>query len=92
MLFRTSNSIRNSVFIVKIKRCGEMARKLRLFKEQMSKAGLLSSSTSSTQVDLSFDDLEVCLIYLFIYKLLLFNEVNTAYLCTRSSLENLKQS
>ncbi|MCE5167615.1 V-type proton ATPase subunit a3, partial [Datura stramonium] len=42
-----------------IKRCGEMARKLRLFKEQMSKAGLLSSSVTATQVDLSFDDLEV---------------------------------
>lgn len=42
-----------------IKRCGEMARKLRLFKEQMSKAGLVSSCTSATQVDLSFDDLEV---------------------------------
>lgn len=50
-----------------------MARKLRLFKEQMSKAGLLSSSMSSTQVDLSFDDLEVCLVYLFVCKFVLFN-------------------
>lgn len=42
----------------KIKRCGEMARKLNFFKEQMLKAGL-SSKSSVSQVDINIDDLEV---------------------------------
>ena len=42
----------------KIKRCGEMARKLNFFKEQMLKAGLPSKSSIS-QVDINIDDLEV---------------------------------
>ncbi|KAI9128016.1 hypothetical protein K1719_001009 [Acacia pycnantha] len=41
-----------------LKRCGEMARKLRFFKEQMSKAGV-SYKTFSSQVDVNIDDLEV---------------------------------
>lgn len=44
---------------MKIKRCGEMARKLRFFKEQMLKAGV-SPTNSTAQVDLNIDDLEVC--------------------------------
>lgn len=43
---------------MKLKRCGEMARKLRFFKEQMSKAGV-SYKTFATQVDVNIDDLEV---------------------------------
>lgn len=42
----------------KIKRCGEMARKLNFFKEQILKAGL-SSKSSVSQVDINIDDLEV---------------------------------
>nr|CAE45587.1 vacuolar proton-ATPase subunit-like protein [Lotus japonicus] len=42
----------------KIKRCGEMARKLRFFKEQMLKAGV-SPKLSTTQVDVNIDNLEV---------------------------------
>lgn len=42
-----------------MKRCGEMARKLRFFKEQMSKAGLSPSSRSAENVDIDFDNLEV---------------------------------
>ena len=36
-----------------------MARKLRFFKEQMSKAGI-STSAQLTEISLDFDDLEVC--------------------------------
>jgi len=43
---------------VKIKRCGEMARRLRFFKEQMLKAGV-SPKYSTTPVDVNIDDLEV---------------------------------
>lgn len=45
-------------YATQIKRCGEMARKLRFFKEQMLKAGV-SPKHSTTQVDVSIDDLEV---------------------------------
>ncbi|KAK7341444.1 hypothetical protein VNO80_24374 [Phaseolus coccineus] len=41
-----------------IKRCGEMARRLRYFKEQMLKAGV-SPKYSTTPVDVNIDDLEV---------------------------------
>ncbi|CAN1824201.1 V-type proton ATPase subunit a3 [Linum perenne] len=41
-----------------IKRCAEMARKLRLFKDQMRKAGL-SPSTRSISTDTDLDSLEV---------------------------------
>lgn len=44
--------------VVKIKRCGEMARRLRFFKEQMLKAGV-SPKYSTTPVDVNIDDLEV---------------------------------
>ncbi|KAG6572057.1 V-type proton ATPase subunit a3, partial [Cucurbita argyrosperma subsp. sororia] len=45
-------------YAAQIKRCGEMARKLNFFKEQMLKAGLPSKSSIS-QVDINIDDLEV---------------------------------
>lgn len=48
-------------FCLQIKRCGEMARKLRLFKEQMTKAGIVPSAMPATQTQVDFDDLEVCL-------------------------------
>lgn len=44
---------------VKIKRCGEMARKLRYFKDQMSKAGLTPAAITDAQTDTNLDDLEV---------------------------------
>ncbi|KAL6545993.1 V-type proton ATPase subunit a3 [Orobanche gracilis] len=46
-------------YAIQIKRCGEMARKLRFFRDQMSKAGLLSAARSVTQAVASLDDLEV---------------------------------
>ncbi|OMO75275.1 Vacuolar proton ATPase [Corchorus olitorius] len=42
-----------------IKRCGEMARKLRFFKEQMTKAGLSPSTRSMMDDDVDLDNLEV---------------------------------
>lgn len=50
--------------LLKIKKCGEMARKLRFFKEQMMKAGLTPSIKSVSQTDTNTDDLEVCWIFL----------------------------
>ncbi|XP_075511255.1 V-type proton ATPase subunit a3-like isoform X1 [Primulina tabacum] len=46
-------------YATQIKRCGEMARKLRFFRDQMSKAGLSPEARSTTQPVLSLDDLEV---------------------------------
>ncbi|XP_027356155.1 V-type proton ATPase subunit a3-like isoform X2 [Abrus precatorius] len=45
-------------YATQIKRCGEMARKLRIFKEQMLKDGV-SPTISTTQQDVNIDDLEV---------------------------------
>ncbi|KAG1362468.1 V-type proton ATPase subunit a3 [Cocos nucifera] len=42
-----------------IKRCGEMARKLRFFREQMTKAGISPSAMSLTQTHINLDDLEI---------------------------------
>ncbi|OVA20380.1 ATPase [Macleaya cordata] len=42
-----------------IKRCGEMARKLRFFKEQMMKAGVLPSARPMSRADIDMDDLEI---------------------------------
>lgn len=41
-----------------------MARKLRFFKEQMSKAGLVPSIKSTTRADINVDDLEVYWIFI----------------------------
>ncbi|KAL6215711.1 hypothetical protein ACLB2K_015139 [Fragaria x ananassa] len=47
-------------YAAQIKRCGEMARRLRFFRDQMRKAGLLSQSTMSTMSnDTDLDGLEV---------------------------------
>ncbi|KAM0942870.1 hypothetical protein DsansV1_C14g0131951 [Dioscorea sansibarensis] len=42
-----------------IKRCGEMARKLHLFREQMAKAGISSAAMAGAQTHVDFDDLEI---------------------------------
>ncbi|CAI5470401.1 unnamed protein product [Closterium sp. Yama58-4] len=42
-----------------VKRCGEMARKLRYFKDQSVKAGILPSSPAPLDKDFDLDDLEV---------------------------------
>jgi V-type H+-transporting ATPase subunit a len=46
-------------FAAQIKRTGEMARKLRFFKDQMSKAGIQPSPLQSTETPLDFDDMEI---------------------------------
>ncbi|KAJ4966546.1 hypothetical protein NE237_018395 [Protea cynaroides] len=46
-------------YATQIKRCGEMARKLRFFWEQMTKAGLSPSTSPMTRVDIGLDDLEI---------------------------------
>lgn len=52
--------------VLQIKRCGEMARKLRFFKEQMTKAGVVPSTRPMSRADIVMDDLEV---YLLLKKL-----------------------
>ncbi|XP_023769720.1 V-type proton ATPase subunit a3 [Lactuca sativa] len=42
-----------------IKRCAELARKLRFFKDQMSKADIIPSGKLDTKAGLNLDDLEV---------------------------------
>ncbi|KAK6253720.1 hypothetical protein QUC31_015440 [Theobroma cacao] len=46
-------------YAAQIKKCGEMARKLRFFKEQMVKAGFSPSTKSEARGDIDVDDLEV---------------------------------
>ncbi|XP_062164607.1 V-type proton ATPase subunit a3-like [Alnus glutinosa] len=46
-------------YAAQIKRCGEMARKLRFFREQMTKAGLPPSSRFNRSNDIDLDNLEV---------------------------------
>ncbi|KAL4312531.1 hypothetical protein GQ457_01G009450 [Hibiscus cannabinus] len=46
-------------YATQIKRCGEMARKLRFFKEQMTKAGLSPYARSAISDDVYLDNLEV---------------------------------
>ncbi|KAF5176208.1 V-type proton atpase subunit a isoform [Thalictrum thalictroides] len=46
-------------YAAQIKRCGEMARKLRFFREQMSKAGFTPPATPLTQAKVDFDGLEI---------------------------------
>nr|KYP58616.1 Vacuolar proton translocating ATPase [Cajanus cajan] len=46
-------------FVNQVKRCAEMSRKLRFFKDQISKAGLMSSSLTVLQPDIDLEDLEI---------------------------------
>lgn len=47
-----------------VKRCGEMARKLRFLKDQMVKAGISVPSRSVVRKDVDLDELEVCAVCL----------------------------
>lgn len=55
----TGKSPFQRTFATQIKRCGEMARKLRFFRDQMMKAGLLTSTRSAYGSEFSLDGLEV---------------------------------
>lgn len=60
--FRDLNADRSPfqrTFVNQVKRCGEMSRKLRFFKDQISKAGLISSLHSATQPDVELEELEI---------------------------------
>ncbi|KAM7522296.1 hypothetical protein LguiA_012198 [Lonicera macranthoides] len=46
-------------FVNQVKRCAEMSRKLRFFKEQIHKAGLVASARPSMQTDVELEDLEI---------------------------------
>ncbi|CAH8369403.1 unnamed protein product [Eruca vesicaria subsp. sativa] len=46
-------------YAAQIKRCGEMARKIRFFKDQMSKAGVLPTEMLGKENDIDLDDVEV---------------------------------
>ncbi|KAL5697367.1 V-type proton ATPase subunit a3 [Ranunculus cassubicifolius] len=46
-------------YAAQIKRCGEMARKLRYFKEQMTKAGFTTTARPMTRANIDLDDLEI---------------------------------
>ncbi|KAF1882892.1 hypothetical protein Lal_00003074 [Lupinus albus] len=46
-------------FVNQVKRCAEMSRKLRFFKDQINKAGLMSSSHPVLQPDIDLEDLEI---------------------------------
>ncbi|KAH6789390.1 vacuolar proton ATPase A3 [Perilla frutescens var. frutescens] len=46
-------------YAMQIKRCGEMARKLRFFRDQMSKAGLVPALRSPAEAISNLDNLEV---------------------------------
>lgn len=43
-----------------VKRCAEMSRKLRFFKDQIHKASLASSIQAGMQPDIELEELEVC--------------------------------
>lgn len=46
-----------------VKRCAEMSRKLRFFKDQIQKAGMLPSPRPASQPDIELEELEVSLQY-----------------------------
>nr|DAD27915.1 TPA_asm: hypothetical protein HUJ06_029383 [Nelumbo nucifera] len=46
-------------FVNQVKRCGEISRKLRFFKDQISKAGMVSPIHSSPQPDVDLEELEI---------------------------------
>ncbi|KAH1090733.1 hypothetical protein J1N35_017990 [Gossypium stocksii] len=46
-------------FVNQVKRCGEMSRKLRFFKDQLIKAGLLSSIHPVVEPDVELEELEM---------------------------------
>ncbi|XP_019167596.1 PREDICTED: V-type proton ATPase subunit a1-like [Ipomoea nil] len=46
-------------FVNQVKRCAEMSRKLRFFKDQIHKAGLLLSPSPTSQPDIELEELEI---------------------------------
>lgn len=50
-----------------VKRCAEMSRKLRFFKDQIHKASLVSAIQAGMQPDIELEELEVCLNFNLIF-------------------------
>ncbi|WCJ41118.1 V-type proton ATPase 116 kDa subunit a 1 [Euphorbia peplus] len=46
-------------FVNQVKRCGEMSRKLRFFKDQINKAGVLSTALPVAEPDIELEELEI---------------------------------
>ncbi|XP_065865690.1 V-type proton ATPase subunit a1 [Euphorbia lathyris] len=46
-------------FVNQVKRCGEMSRKLRFFKDQINKAGVLSTALPVAEPDVELEELEI---------------------------------
>ena len=73
-LVRFDQLTENLILTIQIKRCGEMARRLRFFKEQMTKAGVSPSTRSAGDTESDMDNLEVVMYCAFfcqrIYNLL----------------------
>lgn len=61
VLFNSKTSPFKRTFVNEVKLCGELSRKLRLFKDQMNKAGLLSSDGPVMQPDIELKELEILL-------------------------------
>lgn len=51
-----------AILLWQVKRCAEMSRKLRFFKDQINKAGLMSSPHPVLQPDIELEELEVLFI------------------------------
>ncbi|XP_021758353.1 V-type proton ATPase subunit a2-like [Chenopodium quinoa] len=77
----TEKSPFQRTYAAQIKRCGEMARKIRFFKEQMNKAGLLPSTWFSPSDSVNLDALEMKL-----------GELETELLEMNANSENLQHT
>lgn len=49
-------------FVNQVKRCAEMSRKLRFFKDQIHKAGLVPSPNTASEPDIELEELEIQLV------------------------------
>ncbi|GBG69770.1 hypothetical protein CBR_g4601 [Chara braunii] len=72
-----------------VKRCGEMSRKLRFFKDQINKAGLIASSRPVLDKELDLDELETKLDDME-KELLEMNQNNEKLMRTRNELVELQ--
>ncbi|PPD91335.1 hypothetical protein GOBAR_DD11735 [Gossypium barbadense] len=59
VLLNAEKSPFQRTFVNQVKRCGEMSRKLRFFKDQIIKAGLLSSIHPVVEPDVELEELEM---------------------------------
>lgn len=57
-MYRQSISSSSHVQLFQVKRCGEMARKLRYFHDQIAKAGQTSAYRPMVEKDIDLDELE----------------------------------